>query len=190
MSKYGIQFKSAAIEKSDAAVPDIILARMNELKMLGCEVIIYVLNQVGDDIYHAIKFFGNIKLGKLSSFQFIIDICFSVGIVTQCTCFDKLAANREPKKMDMYIQVSFFGSSQVVYSSVVLKNLVQKFNAKLGGVNQLVSLMRALTSPSIRSDVFMFFGIDCTHVTCSRERPSIAAVIGSKDSTSSSFLSK
>jgi hypothetical protein len=62
--------------------------------------------------------------------------------------------------------------------------LVQKFNAKLGGINQLVSLMRALTSPSTRSDVFMFFGIDCTHVTCSRERPSIAAVIGSKDSTS------
>jgi hypothetical protein len=65
-----------------------------------------------------------------------------------------------------------------------LKNLVQKFNAKLGGMNQLVSLMRALTSSSVRGDVFMFFGIDCTHVTCSRERPSIAAIIGSKDSTS------
>ena len=62
--------------------------------------------------------------------------------------------------------------------------MVQKFNAKLGGVNQLVSLMRALTSSTVRSDVFMFFGIDCTHVTCSRERPSIAAIIGSKDSTS------
>jgi hypothetical protein len=64
MSKYGIRFNSAAIEKSDAAIPDLILARMNELKMLGCEVIIYILNQVGDDIYHAIKFFGNMKLGK------------------------------------------------------------------------------------------------------------------------------
>jgi hypothetical protein len=63
--------------------------------------------------------------------------------------------------------------------------LAQKFNAKLGGINQIVSLIRALSSPSIRSDVFMFFGIDCTHTTCSRERPSIAAVIGSKDSTSS-----
>jgi hypothetical protein len=51
-------------------------------------------------------------------------------------------------------------------------------------MNQIVSLMRALTSPAIRSDVFMFFGIDCTHTTCSRERPSIAAIIGSKDSTS------
>jgi hypothetical protein len=64
MLKYGIRFSSAAIEKSDAAVPDIILARMNELKLLGCEVIIYILNQVGDDIYHVIKFFGNVKLGK------------------------------------------------------------------------------------------------------------------------------
>lgn len=66
--------------------------------------------------------------------------------------------------------------------------MVQKFNAKLGGVNQLVSLMRALTLPSARTDVFMFFGIDCTHITCSRERPSIAAIIGSKDSTSLQFL--
>jgi hypothetical protein len=64
MSKYGIKFNSPAIEKSDAAVPQTILARMNELKMQGCEVIIYILNQVGDDIYHAIKFFGNVKLGK------------------------------------------------------------------------------------------------------------------------------
>ncbi len=62
--------------------------------------------------------------------------------------------------------------------------MVQKFNAKLGGINQLVSLMRALISPSVRTDIFMFFGIDCTATTCSRERPSFAAVIGSKDSTS------
>ncbi|CAF1508752.1 unnamed protein product [Adineta steineri] len=157
MSRYGIRFISAAIEKSDAAVPDIILARMNELKMLGCEVIIYILNQVGDDIYHAIKYFGNVKL----------------GMVTQCTRFDKLFANSETRKMDMYIQ-----------------NLVQKFNAKLGGINQLVSLMRALTSPPSRTDVFMFFGIDCTHTTCSRERPSIAAVIGSKDSTSTQYIGR
>ena len=71
-----------------------------------------------------------------------------------------------------------------------IQNLVQKFNAKLGGVNQLVSLMRSLTLPSIRSDVFMFFGIDCTRVSCSRERPSIAAVIGSKDSTSTQYASR
>lgn len=154
LTKYGIRFTSRPIEKSDAAVPQTILARMNELKMLGCEVIIYVLNHVGDDIYHAIKFFGNVKL----------------GMVTQCTKFEKLLSNREPRKMDMYIQ-----------------NLAQKFNAKLGGVNQLVSLMRALTSPSARSDVFMFFGIDCTHITCSRERPSVAAIIGSKDSTSTQY---
>jgi hypothetical protein len=39
MSKYGIRFNSPPIEKSDAAVPQTILARMNELKMQGCEVI-------------------------------------------------------------------------------------------------------------------------------------------------------
>ena len=66
-----------------------------------------------------------------------------------------------------------------------LQNLVQKFNAKLGGVNGRVSLTRALTSSSTRDDVFMFFGADVTHTTCSKERPSIAAVVGSVDSTSS-----
>ncbi|CAF2553733.1 unnamed protein product [Rotaria sp. Silwood2] len=62
MSKYGIQFNSASIEKSDAAVLQTILARLNDLKMQGYEVIVYILNQVDDDIYHTIQFFGNVKL--------------------------------------------------------------------------------------------------------------------------------
>ncbi|CAF1131852.1 unnamed protein product [Rotaria sordida] len=157
MSKYGIRFNSKPIEKSDAAVPQIILARMHELKIQGCEIIIYILNQVGDDIYHAIKFFGNIKL----------------GMVTQCTRYERLVSNSDNHKMDMYIQ-----------------NLAQKFNAKLGGVNQLVSLIHPLMLSSARSDVFMFFGIDCTHITCSHERPSIAAIIGSRDSTSTQYASR
>ena len=81
MSKYGLRFNSEPIEKSDAAVPQTILARMNELKMQGCEVIIYILNQVGDDIYHAIKFFGNVKLGSifLHSFHLSIRSLFRCG---------------------------------------------------------------------------------------------------------------
>ena len=35
--------------------------------------------------------------------------------------------------------------------------LVQNFNVKLGRVNQLVALIRALASPSARIDVFMIF---------------------------------
>jgi hypothetical protein len=38
--------------------------------------------------------------------------------------------------------------------------------------------MRALTSPSARNDDFMSFGIDSIHITCSRERPLITAIIG------------
>jgi hypothetical protein len=110
-------------------------------------------------------------------------------MVTQCTRFDRLMSNSDPRKMAIYIQVS---ASPVVFddASLSFADLVQTFNAKLGGVNQLVSLMRALTSPSARSDVFMFFGIDCTHSTCSPERPSIAAVIGSKDSTSPHYTGR
>ena len=48
----------------------------------------------------------------------------------------------------------------------------------------MVSLTRALTSSATKEDVFMFFGADVTHTTCSRDKPSIAAVIGSVDSTS------
>ncbi len=44
MSKYGIQFNSASIEKSDAAVSQTSLARLNDLKMQGYEIIIYFLN--------------------------------------------------------------------------------------------------------------------------------------------------
>ncbi len=113
MSKYGIRFNSDPIEKSDAALPQTILARMNELKMQGCEVIIYILNQVGDDIYHAIKYFGNVKIGKTYSHHSLSRIRFLVysssGIATQCTRFDRLMSNSDPRKMDMYIQVcSYF----------------------------------------------------------------------------------
>jgi hypothetical protein len=48
----------------------------------------------------------------------------------------------------------------------------------------MVSLARALTSSSTRDDVFMFFGADVTHTTCSRDKPSIAAIVGSVDPTS------
>jgi hypothetical protein len=68
MSKYGIRFNSDPIETSDVAVPQTTLARMNELKMQGCEIIIiYIFNQVVDEIYHAIKYFGNVKIGKTLS---------------------------------------------------------------------------------------------------------------------------
>ncbi len=74
MSKYRIRFTSKPIEKSDAVVLQTILSRMNELKMQGFEVIIYILNQVGDDIYYAIKFFGNVKNSKRYSSSSLLRI--------------------------------------------------------------------------------------------------------------------
>ncbi len=64
MSKYGIQFNSASTEKSDLAIPQTILVRINDLKIQRYEVIIYILNQIDDDIYHGIQFVGNVKLVK------------------------------------------------------------------------------------------------------------------------------
>ncbi|CAF3955657.1 unnamed protein product [Rotaria sordida] len=134
MSKYAIQFNSSPIEKSDVAVPQIILAHINELKMQGCEVIIYIFNQVDNDIYDVIKDFENVQ----------------TDTIIQCVLFDQLMSISDSCDMNMYIQ----------------NNLVKELRAKLGGVNQFVSLMRALTSPPARSDIFMFFGIDSSHITC------------------------
>jgi hypothetical protein len=58
--------------------------------------------------------------------------------------------------------------------------LIKELSAKLGGVNQFVSLMRASTLPPTRSDIFMFFGIDYTHTTCSGERPSMLLLLDQK----------
>ncbi len=68
--------------------------------------------------------------------------------------------------------------------------MVKELSAKLGGVNQFVSLLRALTSSPSPSDAFMFFGIDCTHIECSDERPSIVAFAASKDSTSTQYAAR
>ncbi|CAF1297196.1 unnamed protein product [Adineta ricciae] len=157
ISQYGIYFESSPIMSSDPADPEIIHKRLQTLKEKNCEVVVFILNGVGEDTYKTIKYFGNQKL----------------GIVTQCTDFVAIAKNIRSRKLDMYLQ-----------------NLVQKFNAKLGGVNGMVSLARALTSSSAKDDVFMFFGADVTHITCSREKPSIAAVVGSVDSTSTQYASR
>ncbi|UJR08589.1 hypothetical protein I4U23_012848 [Adineta vaga] len=157
IAQYGIYFESSPIMSSDPANPEVIHKRLQTLKEQNCEVVVFILNGVGEDTYKTIKYFGNQKL----------------GIVTQCTDFVAIAKNIRARKLDMYLQ-----------------NLVQKFNAKLGGVNGMVSLARALTSSSARDDVFMFFGADVTHITCSREKPSIAAVVGSVDSTSTQYASR
>ena len=57
---------------------------MNELKSQGCEVIFYILNQVPDDIYHAIKFFGNVKLGCLSISM--VTTSDEIQQLTYCLC--------------------------------------------------------------------------------------------------------
>ncbi len=62
MSKYGVRFNSSPIEKYDAAVLPTILARMNELNMLRCKVIIYILDRVDCEMYDEIKQLAKIKL--------------------------------------------------------------------------------------------------------------------------------
>lgn len=92
------------------------------------------------------------------------------GLATQCVSFQAL--ERNIGKLDMYVQ-----------------NLSQKINAKMGCINGVVNLKAALSRPS-NEDLFMFFGADVTHTTCSAERPSIAAVVGSRDPTNSLYAAR
>lgn len=48
---------------SDPANPDTIHSRLRELKENNCEVVVFILNGVGEETYKTIKFFGNQKLG-------------------------------------------------------------------------------------------------------------------------------
>jgi len=65
MSKYDIRFNSSPIEKFDAAVPETIILRINQLEMQRCEVIFYILNEAANCIYHLVKFLQNYKNGKI-----------------------------------------------------------------------------------------------------------------------------
>jgi len=70
---------------SDPADPQIIYNRLQDLKSQDCEVVLVILNGVGEETYKSIKYFGNQKL----------------GIVTQCTDFVAIAKNIRNKKLDM-----------------------------------------------------------------------------------------
>ncbi|UJR20428.1 hypothetical protein I4U23_023559 [Adineta vaga] len=94
----------------------------------------------------------------------------SIGLMTQCVNYQAL--ERNIGKLFMYAE-----------------NISQKINGKLGGINGVVNIKTAL-SRSSREDLFMFFGADVTHSTCSTDRPSIAAVVGSRDATNSLYASR
>ncbi|UJR07552.1 hypothetical protein I4U23_011840 [Adineta vaga] len=93
-----------------------------------------------------------------------------LGLPTQCVSFQ--AVERNINKLRMYAQ-----------------NLSQKINAKIGGINGVVNLKAAL-SRSSNEDLFMFFGVDVTHTTSSKELPSIAAVVASCDPTCSRYVAR
>jgi hypothetical protein len=84
----------------------------------------------------AIKFFENVKIGKTfsSSLSRIRFLLYSPGITTRCTRFHRLMSNSDPRKMDMYIQVCSIYLISLL-QNFILKNSVEKFDAKLGGVN-------------------------------------------------------
>jgi eukaryotic translation initiation factor 2C len=93
-----------------------------------------------------------------------------IGLMTQCVNYQAL--KRNISKLHMYVE-----------------NISQKINAKLGGINGVVNIKSAL-SRSSRDDLFMFFGADVTHSTTSSDRPSIAAVVGSRDLTNTLYSSR
>ncbi|CAF3752243.1 unnamed protein product [Rotaria sordida] len=93
-----------------------------------------------------------------------------LGLRTQCIDWKALCRNMD--KLHMYVE-----------------NLSQKINVKLGGINSIVNTKLALTQSS-RNDLFMFFGADVTHSTSSTDRPSVAAVVASREPTSSLYAAR
>ncbi|CAF4038167.1 unnamed protein product [Rotaria magnacalcarata] len=93
-----------------------------------------------------------------------------IGLMTQCVSFQALTRNIA--NLNMYVE-----------------NISQKINGKLGGINGVINSKAALYHSS-RDDLFMFFGADVTHSTCSSDRPSIAAVVGSRDLTNSRYAAR
>ncbi|CAF1269422.1 unnamed protein product, partial [Didymodactylos carnosus] len=93
-----------------------------------------------------------------------------LGVVTQCASFQ--AIQRNSGKLRMYVE-----------------NLSQKINGKLGCINGVVNLKLTLQRPQ-KEDLFMFMGADVTHTTCSKEKPSIAAVVASRDTTGSLYAAR
>ncbi|CAF1673252.1 unnamed protein product [Rotaria magnacalcarata] len=90
-----------------------------------------------------------------------------LGLITQCTSFQALQKNSP--NLDQYV-----------------RNLSQKVNAKIGGINGIVNLKAALSQTSDK-DRFMFFGANVTHTSSSTSQPSIATVVGSCDPTCSRY---
>ncbi|CAF3974303.1 unnamed protein product, partial [Rotaria magnacalcarata] len=85
IAQYGICFQSSPMMFSDPTDPQVIHDRLRELKESNCEVVVFILNGVGEETYKSIKYFGNQKL----------------GIVTQCTDFVAIAKNIKNRKLDM-----------------------------------------------------------------------------------------
>ncbi|CAF3197362.1 unnamed protein product, partial [Rotaria sp. Silwood2] len=94
----------------------------------------------------------------------------TLAVISQCISFQSLQQNTG--KYRMYVQ-----------------NLSQKINAKIGGINGVVNF-KAAFSRSSHKDLFMFFGADVTHTTCSTDQPSIVAVVGSCDPTCSRYVAR
>ncbi|UJR13192.1 hypothetical protein I4U23_000214 [Adineta vaga] len=93
-----------------------------------------------------------------------------LGLRTQC--IDMNALRKNISGLHMYVD-----------------NLSQKINGKLGGINSVVNTKLAL-SRSSNEDLYMFIGADVTHSTCSVDRPSIAAVVASRDPSNTLYAAR
>ena len=63
IGQYGIHFRSRPLMFSERAHPEAIYYRLEQLKQEHCEVVLFILHGVGEDIYKSIKTSANQKLG-------------------------------------------------------------------------------------------------------------------------------
>jgi hypothetical protein len=81
---------------SESTDPQRIHNRMQELKDRKCEVVLFILNGVGEDVYKTVKYYGNHRLGIVTQSVYIL-LMVNISHVrlspSRCTDFAAIAKN-------------------------------------------------------------------------------------------------
>ena len=121
-----------------------------------------ILPEAGNDIYSAVKYFGDVKVCVYDVLTLLTLTVFQMGVPTQCMKSSKCSR-----------------AKQQYYANVLLK-----LNPKMGGINTVPEprSVSFLTDPAHPT---LVLGADVVHPAPGSDgRPSFSAVVGNVDSDS------
>ncbi|CAF2535436.1 unnamed protein product [Rotaria sp. Silwood2] len=186
ISKLAITYFGTDYEQQKGLTDKFSNTLLNKMKSFNINVqhVEFTENSIDNDIEKIDKYFYSIKE---QNYSFIVCIMnarnqddltqlkvkiktsgtLTYGIMTQCALVSEIPNNE--KQLENYCE-----------------NLVRKVNFKNGGINTKVDLNITVKNKQLKNNSFMFFGADVIHPTnVTRKHPSIAAIVGSSDSSCS-----